>query len=116
MSIHPSAVIDPRAEIHPGAQIGPYVVVDGPVKIGRGTRVMAHAILMGWADIGEENEIHPGVVLGDAAQDLAYQGEESFLRVGNYNTFREHGDSTGVFHHNWRSQFSHGYGPCGAQL
>ncbi|MDP6561175.1 MAG: acyl-ACP--UDP-N-acetylglucosamine O-acyltransferase [Candidatus Binatia bacterium] len=116
MSIHPSAVIDPRAEIHQGAQIGPYVVVDGPVKIGRGTRVMAHAMLMGWADIGEGNEIHPGVVLGDAAQDLAYQGEESFLRVGNYNTFREHvqihrgtapGSSTTIGDHNFLMATAH---------
>ncbi len=90
MSIHTTAVIDSRAEIHPEAKIGPYVVIEGPVKIGRGTRVMAHATILGWTDIGEENEIHPGVVLGDAPQDLAYKGEESYLKIGNRNIFREY--------------------------
>jgi len=90
MTIHPTAIIDPRAEIHPEAEIGPYVVVEGPVKIGRGTRVMAHGYLCGWTEIGEENEIHPGAVLGAAPQDLVYRGEESYLRIGHHNIFREH--------------------------
>ncbi|MFQ5850199.1 MAG: acyl-ACP--UDP-N-acetylglucosamine O-acyltransferase [Candidatus Binatia bacterium] len=90
MSIHPSAIIDPRAEIHPEAEIGPCVVVDGPVRIGRTTRVMAHATVIGWTEIGEGNEIHPGVVLGDAPQDMAYRGEESYLKIGSHNIFREY--------------------------
>lgn len=90
MSIHATAVIDSRAEIHPEAEIGPYVVVEGPVKIGRGTRVMPHATLMGHMEIGEANEIHPGVVLGDAPQDTAYQGEVSYLKIGSGNIIREY--------------------------
>ncbi|MGH7772102.1 MAG: acyl-ACP--UDP-N-acetylglucosamine O-acyltransferase [Candidatus Binatia bacterium] len=90
MTIHPTAVIDPRAEIHGEAEIGPYVVVEGLVKIGRGTRVMAHAYISGWTEIGENNEIHPGVVLGDAPQDKAYRGEESYLRIAGHNIFREY--------------------------
>jgi len=90
MSIHATAGIDSHAEIHPEAEIGPYVVVEGPVKIGRGTHVMPHATLMGHTEIGEENEIHPGVVLGDAPQDTAYHGEVSYLKIGNRNIIREH--------------------------
>ena len=56
---------------------------------GRGTRVMAHATIMGWTEIGEGNEIHSGVVLGDAPQDFAYKGGESYLVIGHYNIFRE---------------------------
>lgn len=89
MSIHSTAVIDPRAEIESECEIGPYVVVEGPVKIRRGTRVMAHATLMGWTEIGEENEIHPGAVLGDAPQDKAYAGTESYLKIGSRNIVRE---------------------------
>jgi UDP-N-acetylglucosamine acyltransferase len=89
VSIHPTAVIDRRAEIDSECEIGPYVVVEGPVKIRRGTRVMAHATLMGWTEIGEENEIHPGAVLGDAPQDKAYAGTESYLKIGSRNVFRE---------------------------
>ncbi len=89
MSIHPTAVIDRRAEIDSECEIGPYVVVEGPVKIRRGTRVMAHATLMGWTEIGEENEIHPGAVLGDAPQDTAYSGAETYLKIGSRNIVRE---------------------------
>ena len=89
MSIHPTAVIDSRAEIHPDCEIGPYVVVEGPVKIQRRTRVMAHATILGWTEIGEENEIHPGAVLGGAPQDKAYSGAETYLKIGSHNVFRE---------------------------
>ena len=90
MAIHPTAVIDKNAEIDREAEIGPYVVVEGPVKINRGTRVMAHAYLTGWTEIGADNEIHPGAALGNAPQDKAYNGAESYLKIGDRNIFREH--------------------------
>jgi UDP-N-acetylglucosamine acyltransferase len=90
MKIHPTAVIDSQAQIDPDVEIGPYVVIEGQVRIRRGTRVMAHAYLTGWTEIGEGNEIHPGVVLGDAPQDKAYKGEETYLKIGDQNVFREY--------------------------
>ncbi|MBI4524886.1 MAG: acyl-ACP--UDP-N-acetylglucosamine O-acyltransferase [Deltaproteobacteria bacterium] len=90
MAIHPTAVIDPGAAIHPEAEIGPYVVVSGKVRIGRGTIVMGHAYISGWTEIGDHNEIHPGAVLGGPPQDKAYRGEESYLKIGDRNIFREH--------------------------
>ena len=116
MSIHPTAVIDSRAEIHEEVEIGPYVVVEGVVRIGRGTRVMVHAVIMGWTEVGENNEIHPGAVLGDAPQDKAYHGEESYLRVGDHNIFREYvqvhrgtapGSSTSIGSHNFLMAGAH---------
>jgi UDP-N-acetylglucosamine acyltransferase len=90
MPIHATALIDPRADVHPTADIGPYVVIEGPVRIGAGTRVLAHATLTGWTEIGTDNVIHMGAVLGDTPQDLAFPGEESYLRIGDRNTVREH--------------------------
>ena len=90
MPIHPTAIVDPRAEVHPETEIGPYVVIDGPVQVGRGTRVLAHATLMGWTRIGCDNVIHTGAVIGDTPQDLAFAGAESYLRIGDGNVFREH--------------------------
>ncbi len=90
MTIHPSAVIDGKAEIDSQVEIGPYVVIDGRVTIKQGTSVMAHAYLTGWTEIGEDNQIFPGAVLGAAPQDKTYQGQESYLRVGDRNIFREH--------------------------
>jgi UDP-N-acetylglucosamine acyltransferase len=90
MSIHLTAMIDPKAELDADVEIGPYVVIEGRVKVGRGTRVMAHAYLTGLTEIGEGNDIHPGAVLGDAPQDRAYKGEETYLRIGSHNIIREH--------------------------
>jgi len=90
MPIHPTALIDPRAEIHPEADIGPYVVIDGPVQVGRGTRVLAPAVLTGTSEIGEDNEIHMGAIIGHVPQDLAYKGWQSFLKIGHRNIIREH--------------------------
>jgi UDP-N-acetylglucosamine acyltransferase len=90
MPIHPTAVVSPTAEIHPEADIGPYVVIDGSVRVGARTRVMPHAFLTGWTEIGEDNVIHPGAVIGHEPQDLAFRGRESYLRIGDRNVFREH--------------------------
>jgi UDP-N-acetylglucosamine acyltransferase len=51
---------------------------------------MAQVYLTGWTEIGAYNEIHPGAILGDAPQDKAYKGEESYLKIGDRNIIREH--------------------------
>jgi UDP-N-acetylglucosamine acyltransferase len=116
MTIHPTAIIDPRAEIEADVEIGPYVVIDGPVKMKQGTRVMAHSYLTGWTEIGADNEIHSGAVIGDTPQDKAYHGEETYLRIGEHNIIREHvqihrgtapGSATIVGNHNFFMANSH---------
>jgi UDP-N-acetylglucosamine acyltransferase len=92
VTIHPTAVIDPRASIDPAADIGPLVVVDGPVTVGAGTRVLAHAVLVGRTTIGRDNVIHMGCVIGHEPQDTAYSGAGTELRIGDRNVFREHGE------------------------
>lgn len=88
--IHPTAVIDTRAEIAADAEIGPYVVIDGPVRVGARTRVQSHVTLLGFTEIGPDNVIHTGAVLGDTPQDLAFAPTaKSYLRIGARNVFRE---------------------------
>lgn len=90
MPIHPTAIVDSRADVHAEADIGPYVVIDGPVRIGARTRVLAHAVLTGWTEIGTDNVIHMHATIGDEPQDLAYDGAESWVRIGHRNVIREH--------------------------
>ena len=90
MAIHPTAVVDPRAEIDTSAELGPYVVVEGPVVVGAGTRVMAHAVLAGHTVIGRDNVIHYGAVIGNEPQDLGYRGAPTGVRIGDRNILREH--------------------------
>lgn len=92
MPIHPTALIDPRATIHPDAEIGAFVVVDGPVAVGPGTRVLSHAVLTGRTTIGQDNVIHMGAVIGHEPQYIAFTGEETELRIGDRNVFREHSE------------------------
>ena len=89
MGVHPTAVVDAHAEIDPSAEIGPFVVIEGRVRVGPRTRVMAHAFLTGMLELGVDNVIHPGAVLGHEPQDLAYDGSPTGLRIGDRNVFRE---------------------------
>jgi UDP-N-acetylglucosamine acyltransferase len=88
--IHPTALVSADAVVDASATIGPYVVIEGPVRIGPETRVMAHAVLRGATVLGTRNVVHPGVVLGGEPQDLAFRGGETFLTIGDDNVFREH--------------------------
>jgi UDP-N-acetylglucosamine acyltransferase len=92
VAIHPTAVVDPRAEIDPSVEVGPHVVIEGPVRLGARTRVLAGAYLTGDTEIGTDNVIHPGAVIGHEPQDLAYRGAPTALRIGNRNVFREHSE------------------------
>lgn len=85
-------MIDPRASIDPGADIGPLAVIDGPVTVGAGTRVLAHVVLTGRTTIGRDNVIHMGSVIGHEPQDTAYSGADTELRIGDRNVFREHSE------------------------
>ena len=72
--IHPTAVIDPQAEIGPGVKIGPYAVIGPHVKIGRGTEIMAHVTIDGWTTIGEECRFFPSASIGSEPQGLKNHG------------------------------------------
>src|SRR5512138_3694459 len=87
--IHPSAIIHPGAEIDADVEIGPFVVIGEHVKIRRGTRVGPSAVIEGWTEIGEDNEIFHLCSVGAIPQDLKYKGEKTFLKIGNRNKIRE---------------------------
>lgn len=90
--IHPSSVISSDVEIADDVEIGPYCLIQGKVKIGKGTFVEGHVTLgtrHGILEIGENNHFCPGAVIGGAPQDLTYKGESTKLVIGSNNTFRE---------------------------
>jgi UDP-N-acetylglucosamine acyltransferase len=87
--IHPTAVIDPRAEVGSETEIGPYCVIGAGVKLGAGCRLHSHVTLTGPATIGAGNEFYPFAAIGGRSQDLKYEGEPTYLEIGDHNTFRE---------------------------
>lgn len=114
--IHPTAIVDPRAEIDSTAEVGPYAIIEGPVRIGARTRLRAHSIVIGPTELGSENDVHYGAVLGDIPQDLAYSGADTRLTIGDGNVFREYcavhrgtkpGTETVIGHRNYFMTHSH---------
>jgi UDP-N-acetylglucosamine acyltransferase len=89
MAIHPTAIIDPQANVDPTAQIGPYVVIDGPVRIRARCNIAAAAVILGNTEIGVDCRVHSHAVIGDVPQDHAYEGELSYCRVGEGCIVRE---------------------------
>ncbi len=89
MAIHPTAIIDPDADISLEAEVGPYCVIGSGVTIGARTRLIAHVYLEGKLTVGKENIFYPYSTCGVAPQDKKYKGEPSETRIGNRNTIRE---------------------------
>ncbi len=89
MSVHATAIVDPRARISESAEIGPYCIVGAEVEIGARTRLMAHVYLEGPTWIGEDNVFFPYCSIGVASQDLKYKGERAETRIGSRNRIRE---------------------------
>lgn len=88
--IHPTAVIDPEAEIHPTVEVGAYAAIGPQVKVGPETKIGDRVTIDGWTEIGARNRIFPGAAIGLEPQDLKYDGAKSFTKIGDENTIREY--------------------------
>lgn len=103
-------------ELAEGVEIGPGVIIDGPSRIGAGTRILAHAYIGPYTTIGRGNSIGFGAIIGHEPQDYAFKGEESYTIIGDYNIIREYatihrgtrpGSATRVGNHNFLMALSH---------
>src|SRR5213594_1376606 len=89
VQIHPTAIVDPRAEISAGTTIGPYCVIAADVVLGQDCWLQQHVTLCGPMHAGASNKFYASCSIGQQTQDLKYQGEPTYLEIGNENTFRE---------------------------
>ncbi len=87
--IHPTAVIDPAAQLDSTVAVGPYAVIGPHVRIGSGTQIGAHCVIEGHTTIGRDNKIFQFNSLGAVPQDKKYAGEPCELVIGDRNTIRE---------------------------
>jgi UDP-N-acetylglucosamine acyltransferase len=87
--IHPSAIVDPKAQLDSTVQIGPYSIVGPHVAIGARTVVGPHVVIEGHTTIGEDNKFFQFSSIGAAPQDKKWSGEPTRLEVGDRNTVRE---------------------------
>ena len=87
--IHPSAVVDAKAEIADDVEIGPQCYVGPDVKIGAGCKLIAQCHVSGYTTMGTNNTVYPFASLGTPAEDFGVEGGKTYLRIGNGNIFRE---------------------------
>jgi UDP-N-acetylglucosamine acyltransferase len=90
VSIHPTAVVNPKARIDEGVSIGPYTVIGEHVTIGKDTEIASHVLIEGWTTIGARNQIHSFSSIGTPPQDIGYRNEETYLIIGDDNVIREY--------------------------
>jgi len=87
--IHPTAIVDSKAEISEGVEIGPYSVIEKNVLIGEGTKIGPHVVIREGTYIGKQCQISQFASIGEAPQFLGYKGEKTFLQIGDHNIIRE---------------------------
>ena len=88
--IHPSAVVDPGAELAGDVEIGPFAIVGPGVSVGEGCRIGPHATLERNVRLAAGVRVGQGTVIGGDPQDLKYRGEESWVEMGEGTVIREY--------------------------
>ena len=90
LAIHPTALVDPRAELASDVEVGPYSIVGPDVAIGGGTRIGPHVVVAGRTTIGERNRVFQFSSIGEIPQDRKYGGEPTTTTIGDDNVIREY--------------------------
>jgi len=88
--IDKTAIIDQNAKVHPSVKIGPFTVIGPNVEIDENVVIHSHVNISGNTKIGKGNIFYPFASIGNDPQDLKYNGEETLLKIGENNKFREY--------------------------
>ena len=99
VTVHPTAVVEPGAELGEEVSVGAYAIVGRQVRVGEGTSIGSHTILEGWTEVGAACHIGSHVIIGAPPQDVKYRGEPTRVVIGDRTLVREfatiHRASTG---------------------
>jgi UDP-N-acetylglucosamine acyltransferase len=88
-TIHPTAIVDPRAQLGEGVVVGPYAVIESDVQVGDGCEIGPHVLVAGGTRMGRRCRIFKGASIGTDPQDLRYNREPTFLWIGDETVIRE---------------------------
>jgi UDP-N-acetylglucosamine acyltransferase len=115
--LHPTALVDARAELAADVEVGAYAIIGSGVRIGAGTSIGPHVVIAGRTTIGERNRIFPFASIGDIPQDRKYGGEPTATAIGDDNVIREYVSihagttqdrgTTTIGHRNWLLGYAH---------
>ena len=116
MNIHPTAIVDPLAELGKNVTVKPYAIIEANTQIGDDCTIGAYVVIRAGTTLGNGTEVHTGAVLGEPPQDMKYEGQTSYLKIGCHNHIREfatihrassEGKSTQIGDHNLLMAYSH---------
>lgn len=88
-NIHPLAIVHPGAKLGENVEVGPYAIIEDNVEIGDGTKVHPHAVIYPYVKIGKDCNVFPGAVIGAIPQDLKFDGEVTYVEIGDRVNIRE---------------------------
>lgn len=87
--IHPLATVSPEAKLGDNIEVGPYAFIDSDVEIGDGCKILPHATIFQYVKMGKNCTVFPGAVVGAIPQDLKFDGEVTYVEIGDNVTIRE---------------------------
>ncbi len=102
-TIHPTAIVSPKAGLGESVCIGAHTIIEDDVQIGDGTHIASNALICNGARIGKECHIHHGAVLASLPQDLKFHGEVTTLEIGDQTTLREYTTLNRGTHDRWKT-------------
>ena len=88
-NIHPLATVHPNAKLGENVDVGPYAYIEEHVEIGDGSKILPHATIFNYVKMGKNCNVFPGAVVGAVPQDLKFEGEETFVEIGDNVNIRE---------------------------
>jgi UDP-N-acetylglucosamine acyltransferase len=88
--IHPTAIVDPAAQLGSDVEIGPFCTVGPKVTLGDRVKLISHVVIDGATTLGADTAVHPFALLGAPPQHMAHKGEDTQLLIGERNIIREH--------------------------
>lgn len=90
VTIHPQAIVSKSATLSQGVEVGPFSLIEDNVTIGKDTKIGPGCFITGSTTIGQNCQIFKGAVIGSPPQDLKYNGQHSYIEIGNFNVIREY--------------------------
>ncbi len=88
--IHLTAIVSKNAEIAQNVEIGPYSIINEDVIIEAGTKIHSHVLVESGTRIGKNCQIYQGAILAGEPQDLKFEGEKTYLKIGDNTIIREY--------------------------
>ena len=89
VTIHPTSIVDAKAELGEGVEVGPFCIIEAGTRIGAGSTLESNVIIKRGTTLGSNCRLMPHIILGGEPQDMKFKGEESFVVIGNNNILRE---------------------------